>query len=112
MIRIFLIIEATGFIAASLMHFGFFIQGYEHPKARIPEGIIGIVLLIGLVFTMIYPAKTNTISFVVQGFALFGTLIGVFTIIVGVGPSTLPDVIFHVFIICLLVFGLVITKQT
>ncbi|HKB86452.1 MAG TPA: hypothetical protein VKD08_09805 [Ignavibacteriaceae bacterium] len=111
MLRIFLTIEAAGFLAASLIHFGFLIQGYEHTKARIPEGIIGLVLLIGVVLTMIYPQKINTISLIAQGFALFGTLVGLFTIILGIGPRTLPDIIFHALIICLLVWGLIIAKS-
>ncbi len=111
MLRIFLIVEAVSFLAASSIHFGFLIQGYEHTKARIPEGIIGLVLLIGLVLTMIYPAKMNTISLIAQAFALFGTLVGVFTIIIGIGPRTLPDIIYHAVIICLLVWGLIIAKS-
>jgi hypothetical protein len=43
---------------------------------------------------------------VAQGFALLGTLVGIFTIIVGVGPRTTPDVIYHIAMVGLLVWGL------
>ena len=46
-----------------------------------------------------------------QEFALLGTLVGVFTIIVGVGPRTLPDVAYHLAIIVVLVFGLIFAKR-
>jgi hypothetical protein len=47
-----------------------------------------------------------------QAFALLGTLIGVFTIAVGVGPRTTPDIAYHIAIVVVLIWGLVITKYT
>ena len=46
-----------------------------------------------------------------QGFALLSTLIGVFTIAVGVGPRTAPDVAYHIAIVAVLIWGLDITKR-
>ena len=66
-IRSFLLFEAATFLVASLIHSGVLIAGYEHQKARIAEGVIALALL--------------------------GTLIGVFTIAVGVGPRTAPDIV-------------------
>ena len=40
--------------------------------------------------------------------ALLGTLVGVFTIAIGVGPRTLPDIAYHVAIIAVLVGGLIL----
>ncbi|MGQ0810691.1 MAG: hypothetical protein ACT4OO_05640 [Nitrospiraceae bacterium] len=36
-----------------------------------------------------------------------GTLVGVFTIIVGVGPRTTPDVVYHLAIVAVLFWGLI-----
>lgn len=112
MIKLFLIIEVIAFAGAALVHFGIIIRGYEHPKAPIAETIIAFILFIGLVVTMINPTKTRIIALVVQGFALFSTLVGLFTIIIGVGPQSLLDISFHIFIIILLVCGLILARRS
>jgi hypothetical protein len=35
-----------------------------------------------------------------------GTLVGIFTIIVGVGPRSVPDVVYHIVMVLVLVWGL------
>jgi hypothetical protein len=35
-----MLVEAVGVLAAALIHFGFLIAGYEHPQARVAEGVI------------------------------------------------------------------------
>jgi hypothetical protein len=35
-----MLVEALGFLAAALIHFGFVITGYEHLQAHIAEGVI------------------------------------------------------------------------
>jgi hypothetical protein len=40
-----------------------------------------------------------------------GTLVGVFTIIVGVGPRSAPDVVYHLIMIGLLGWGLLVTTR-
>jgi hypothetical protein len=105
-IRLFLLVEALSFATASLIHAGYVIEGYQHPKARIAEGIIAAVLFAGLGLTAIKPAWLRTIGLWAQGFALAGTLVGIFTIAVGVGPRTTPDIVYHLGIIILLIWGL------
>jgi hypothetical protein len=46
-----------------------------------------------------------------EAFALVGTLIGVFTIMIGVGPRTLPDVAYHFAIMAVLIWGLVVAVR-
>lgn len=41
-----------------------------------------------------------------QGFALLGTLVGILTMVVGVGPQSTPDVIYHLGMVALLGWGL------
>ena len=74
--------------------------------------MIGIVLLLGLAFTWMRPAAARKTGLAAQGFALFGTLIGIFTIIVGVGPRTIPDIVYHIVIVTVLIAGLVITTRS
>ncbi len=110
-IRFFLLFEAASFIAASLVHSGVLITGYEHQKARIAESVLAIVLLSAAALTWIRPAWTRKAGLTAQGFALLGTMVGIFTIAVGVGPRTVPDVVYHLTIVAVLVWGLVIAKQ-
>ncbi len=109
--RIFLLFEAITFILAALVHSGVLIDGYEHDDARIAESIIAAVLLVGLAFTWLRPGATRTAGIAAQGFALLGTFVGLFTIIIGVGPRTVPDVIYHLGIIAVLIWGLAVAVQ-
>jgi hypothetical protein len=111
-IRLLLLVEAVAFLGASLVHSGHLVTGYEHSQARIAEGVIGIVLLAGLACTWIRPAWTRGAGLAVQGFALAGTLVGAFTIAVGIGPRTAPDIIFHAALVILLAWGLAVTTRS
>ncbi len=111
MIHLLLITEIIIFLLASLTHRGVIIHGYEHSRAWIAEGIICLVLLTGLIFTLFSPGGLKTISLAVQGFALFGTFVGIFTITIGIGPRTIPDYILHAVLVILLVWGIIETQQ-
>jgi hypothetical protein len=105
-IRLFLLVECLAFVAAALVHFGVLIDGHEHSKARIAESIIAFVLFVGLVASIWRPAMTKDAGIVAQAFALLGTLVGLFTIAIGVGPQTTLDVVYHITIIAVLIWGL------
>jgi hypothetical protein len=110
-IRLFVFWEGAAFIAASLTHFGVLMRGYEHQKAGTAESVIGVVLLAGWALTWVRPRLTRGIGLAVQGFALLGTLVGIFTIAIGVGPRTGLDVAFHVSIVAVLVWGLIVSTR-
>jgi hypothetical protein len=110
-IRLFVFVEGAAFIAAALTHFGLLVGGYEHQKAGTAESVIGIVLLVGLALTWARPESTREIGLAVQAFALLGTLVGIFTIAIGVGPRTAPDIAFHIGIIIVLAWGLTVTAR-
>lgn len=105
-IKLFLAFEAVAFLAAAVVHSGALIGGFEHRKACIAESVIGAVLLAGLAASLFRPRATRVIGLCVQAFALLGTLIGLFTIAIGVGPRTVPDLVFHAGIVVALVTGL------
>ncbi len=111
-LRMLMLFEATTFIVAALIHSGMLITGYEHDKAGIAESVIAIVLLAAVASTWIWPAWARWAGMAGQRFALLLTLIGVFTIIVGVGPRTVPDIVYHVAIVAVLVWGLAIAKRS
>jgi hypothetical protein len=54
-IRVLLFFEGATFVFASLIHSGVLIDGYEHHKARIAEGVIAVVLLLAAVSIWIRP---------------------------------------------------------
>jgi hypothetical protein len=110
-IRICLLIEATAFLTAASIHLGLLSVGYEHHKAGIAESVIAAVLLVGLVWSGIRPASTRRAGVAAQGFALFGTLVGLVTIAIGVGPRTIPDIAYHFVILAVLVRGLVVARR-
>lgn len=110
-IRSFLLVEAATFVLASLIHAGVFISGYEHPQARIAEGVIATVLIAGLILSFVRQAWIRWLGLVAQGFALLGTLVGLFTIVIGVGPRTAPDIAYHIVILVVLGWGLSIAAR-
>src|SRR5882757_4655481 len=110
-IRLFMFAEAIAFSLAALTHFGVLIDGYQHHKAGTAESVIALVLLLSLVLSWIRPASVRAVGLAGQGFALLGTLVGIFTIAIGVGPRTVPDVVFHICIVVVLVYGLVVSVR-
>jgi hypothetical protein len=110
-IRLFLLVEAASFVAAGLVHLGVLADGYQHRAAGTAESVIGAVLLIGLVAALIRPAWTRAAGLAAQGFALLGTVVGLLTIAVGVGPRTAPDLVFHAAILAVLAWGLVVAAR-
>ncbi len=103
--------EAVKFIVAASIHRGFLFPGYQHQAASIGESVIASVLFIALLLTWIRPANTRVFGLVGQGFAFLGTLVGLFTIPIGVGPRTVPDVTYHVLILAVLAWGLIVTYR-
>ena len=110
-IRLFLLLEGASFVVAGLVHAGMLVDGYAHRQASIAESTIGVVLLVGFGLTWVWPARTRPLGLVAQGFALLGTLVGLFTIAVGVGPRTGPDLAYHVAILAALGWGLVVAAR-
>lgn len=108
-IRLFLLIQGASLILAALVHFGVLASGYEHQPAGTAETVIGCVLLAALALTLLLPAAGRRIGLLAQAFALLGTCVGIFTIIIGVGPQTTADILYHVVLVTLLVAGLVVT---
>lgn len=106
--RLLVIAEAAAFISAALTHFGIPITGYQHLQAGRAESVIGLVVFVGWIVILARPSWTRRVGLAVQGFALLGTLVGIFTIAVGVGPRTLPDLVYHACMIVLLLFGLIV----
>lgn len=110
-IRLLLLAQVALFAAASLLHGGSLLAGYEHREARIAESVIALVLLAGLVASWVRPTWTRRAALLAQAFALLGTLVGAFVIAIGVGPRTVLDIALHAAMLILLVWGLVVAGR-
>jgi hypothetical protein len=110
-ISLFMSLEAAAFLAAAAIHFGLALHGYEHRKAGTAETVIALVLLVGVALTRIRPRWTRGVGLAAQAFALLGTFVGIFTIAIGVGPRTAPDIAYHVAIVIVLVSGMVVAAR-
>lgn len=106
MLRILLAGEAATFILAALVHAGWLIGGYIHREASVAESLIAAVLLAGLAATWVWPQRVDRAALIAQALALVGTLIGIFTMIVGAGPDSVPDIIYHTAMALVLIWGL------
>jgi hypothetical protein len=101
-----MVFEAVSFITASLIHSGVLVSGYEHEQARTAEGVIAIVLVLGLTLAWMHSTWTRKAGMAAQAFALLGTMLGVAMIAIGVGPRTVPDIVYHIGIVIVLAWGL------
>jgi hypothetical protein len=110
-IRLFLIVECASFAAAALTHLGVLVRGYEHGAAATAESVIAAVLLVGLGVTWVRPPWTRAAGLAAQAFALLGTLVGLFTIAIGIGPRTAPDLAYHAAILLVLAWGVVVAAR-
>ena len=110
-IRAFLAVEALTFIIAALVHAGILTNADPHEAAATGESVIAIALVIGLALTWTGLTSVATIGILTQGFALFGTLVGILTIIAGVGPQSVADLAYHVAISGVLLVGVVVASR-
>lgn len=106
-LTILFLVETALYAIASLTHAGLFLEGHEHRQAMIAEAVISAVLLLGLISLSLDRPWSRIAAISVQSLALLGTLVGAFTIAVGVGPQSTLDYITHAVMILLLVTGLV-----
>jgi len=110
-VRRLLLIEAAAFAAAALSHFGILLDGFEDSAAGTAESVIGAVLFVTWIASGIRPAWTRGMALAAQAFALIGSLIGLTLVVRGVGPSTVPDLVFHIGIVLVLAAGLLVAAR-
>ena len=110
-LRGFLLAEAGLLVAASLVHSGLLVQGHAHSQARIAEAVIAAVLLAAWALSFAWPGRTRQLALLAQAFAFVGTLVGLSTIIIGIGPQSAPDKVFHFALLGLLLAGLRVARR-
>jgi hypothetical protein len=115
-----MVLEAATFAVAGSLHLdariplGFVTFYGEHEsKAALPELLIAAVLLLGAVVVFLRPAEARQVGALATGFAIFGVLVGLVTIAVGIGPRTIPDLVYHVsiMVVLLISFGVLMNRR-
>lgn len=110
-VRVILTVATVAFGLATPIHAGVLISGYENHKAATAESIIAPVLALGFIATLLWPASIRNIALCVEGFALLGTSVGVFMIVIVIG-RTVFDIVLHALLIAGLVAGLIVTWRS
>ena len=111
-VRAFLLIEAVAFLVAGAIHSGMFVATDTHYQAATAESIIGVALLVSFGLTWVWSAQARLIGLLAQAFAAIGTMVGLFTIAVGVGPRSVGDIAFHLAVLAVLGWGIVVTARS
>jgi hypothetical protein len=115
-----MVVEAASFCVAAALHldarislgFGTF-SGESAATAAVPELIVALVLLLGAGVVLLRPDEARQVASVATGFAIFGVLVGLVTIALGVGPRTVPDLLYYVgmMIVLLISFGVLMNRR-
>ncbi|MGH6925841.1 MAG: hypothetical protein ACRED5_19105 [Propylenella sp.] len=105
--RILLFLEALAFAAAALVHSGIIPRSNTHHQAAIAESAIAGVLFLGWSLTFLSFTVGRGAAITVQGLALFGAIIGVVMTMIGIGPQTIPNTVFQLTMLILLMGGLI-----
>jgi hypothetical protein len=105
-LRVLMLLEAASFGTAAAIHFGALLDGYGHRKAGTAETVLAVVPVAGSLAARGGRSRALRIALSAQAFAVFGVVVGLFTIAIGVGPRTALDLAYHGIILVLLVTGL------
>ncbi|MFZ0014129.1 MAG: hypothetical protein WAL25_08440 [Acidimicrobiia bacterium] len=110
-VRLIIVIAAVSLLVASMIHLEVLTTGHRHQQAGTAEAVIGAVMLVGLGLTWLPGRRPLSIGLLTLWFGLLGTLVGVFTIIIGVGPQTTADIVYHLLLIALLATGVAVARK-
>src|SRR5262245_842490 len=97
------------FVLGALAHFGVLSPVLAHRRAAIAESVIAAVLVLGL--GLYIARRRRGIALGAQIFALLGTIVGLVTIIIGIGPRSTFDYVLHSLMFAFLISGLVASAR-
>jgi hypothetical protein len=99
------------FAIACAIHAGVLFAGYEHHRAMVAEAVLAAVLIVAAISSVANTPWRARIGLAAQAFALLGTLVGLWMVLIGVGPGTPLDLVLHAATVLLLVVGLTWTLR-
>jgi hypothetical protein len=105
-VRWIMAVEAISLLVAAALHAGIVISGPLDQAAYYESGI-AVILTIGLALTFLRPGPARWSALATQAVALAGACIGLYLALRGLGPNTVPDIVYHFALVALLVIGLI-----
>lgn len=115
-----MLLEAATFCVAAALHLnariplGFVtVRGERVGQAAIAELVIAGALVFGALVVLGRPADARPLACFVTGFAIFGVIVGLTGIALGFGPRTIPDLVYHIaiMIVLLISFGVLMNRR-
>jgi hypothetical protein len=107
----YLMVEVALFAFAALAHGGVIVSGFENPKAALVETIIAVIIGAGLIMSFASPGSTRTVALITQGLALLGVAVGVVTIVMGISPQTIQNIVVHAVMLITLGLGFAVAQR-
>lgn len=106
-LRWIMAVAALSLLVAAALHAGFVIPGPFDDAAMYETGV-AVVLIIGLGLTYMGPGWARWGGLAATVVALAGASIGLYMALRGLAPNTVPDIVYHVALVALLLVGIVI----
>lgn len=106
-LRWIMAVAALSLLVAAALHAGLVIPGPFNDASMYETGVAS-VLIVGLGLTFIGPAWARWGGLAATVLALAGTSIGLYVALRGLGPNTVPDIVYHVALIALLLVGIAV----
>ena len=104
-LRWIMAVAAFSLLVAAALHAGLVIPGPFNDAAMYETGV-ATVLIVGLALTFIGRPWAPWGGLVANVLALAGASIGLYIALRGFGPNTVPDIVYHVALIALLLVGI------
>jgi hypothetical protein len=98
-------VAAASLLVAAALHAGLVISGPPDQAAMYETGV-AVILIIGLALTLIGPEWARWGGLAATVLALAGASIGLYLALRGLGPNTVPDIVYHVALVALLLAGI------
>jgi hypothetical protein len=106
-LRWIMAVAALSLLVAAALHAGLVIPGPFNDAAMYETGV-ATVLVVGLGLTFIGPVWARWGGLAASVLALAGASIGLYIALRGFGPNTVPDIVYHVALIALLLVGIAV----
>jgi polyferredoxin len=106
-LRWIMALAAASLLVAASLHAGLVIPGPLDQAAMYETGV-AVILVIGLALTFIGLAWARWGGLAATVLALAGASIGLYLALRGLGPNTVPDIVYHVALVALLVVGIAV----
>ncbi len=109
-LRILMLVAAASLVLAAALHAGIVIPG-PFDDAAMYESAIAVILVIGVAATLIGPRWARWGGLISVIVALAGSCVGLFLALRGIGPNTVPDIVYHFGLVALLLLCVAIASR-